>query len=107
MTTFKLVLRARKAGSIGVFGERREYEIQAADRDAASRIAIERASNEGRTLMLTAIVLVCSVALSVQDCDCEHAQYRSHFGDMIGETGDAITGDVLLQLSLLGEVVYG
>jgi hypothetical protein len=47
MTMFKLVLRARKAGSIGVFGERREYEIQAADRDDASRIAIERASNEG------------------------------------------------------------
>jgi hypothetical protein len=27
--------------------------------------------------MLTAIVLLCSVALSVQDCDREHAQYRS------------------------------
>jgi hypothetical protein len=57
--------------------------------------------------MLTAIVLVCSVALSVQDCDREHAQYRSHFGDMIGETGDATTGDVFLQCCLLGEVVYG
>jgi hypothetical protein len=56
--------------------------------------------------MLTAIVLVCSVALSVQDCDREHAQYRSHFGDMMNHN-DATTGDVFLQCCLLGKVVYG
>jgi hypothetical protein len=88
--------------------------------------------------MLTAIVLVCSVALSVQDCGRDRAhdvlQVPEEFSNpftclqhgqaflastqigrdlsedarfWVGETGDAITGDVFLQLCLLGEVVYG
>lgn len=30
-----------------------------------------------------------------------------HFGDMIGEKGDATTGDVLIQCALFGTIVYG
>jgi hypothetical protein len=34
-------------------------------------------------------------------------KYPHHFADVINENDDAITGDVFLQLSLFGEVVYG
>jgi len=34
-------------------------------------------------------------------------KYPHHFGDMLSENGDAITGDVLLQCCLFGDVVYG
>jgi hypothetical protein len=34
-------------------------------------------------------------------------KYPHHWGDFQAENGDAITGDVFLQLSLFGEVVYG
>lgn len=30
-----------------------------------------------------------------------------HFGDLIGDGGDAITGDVLWQYVLLGEILFG
>jgi len=30
-----------------------------------------------------------------------------HFNDLVSETGDAITADVLLQYSLFGKVIYG
>jgi hypothetical protein len=33
--------------------------------------------------------------------------YAQHLSDIIEERGDAITGDVLLQCSLLGDVIYG
>jgi hypothetical protein len=35
------------------------------------------------------------------------AKYPHHWADLIGECGDAITGDVLLQMSILGDLVYG
>jgi len=35
------------------------------------------------------------------------AQYPEHFQDLINDLADAITGDVFLQLAVLGEVVYG
>lgn len=34
-------------------------------------------------------------------------RYPRHFADMIGETGDATTGDVLIQLSIFDEIVFG
>jgi hypothetical protein len=35
-------------------------------------------------------------------------KYPRHFGDMLSEVNaDAITGDVLLQCSIFGEIVYG
>lgn len=34
-------------------------------------------------------------------------KYPRHFGDMLGETGDASTGDVLVQLAVFGEIVFG
>lgn len=34
-------------------------------------------------------------------------RYLRHFADFMRENEDAITGDVFLQLSLFGEVVYG
>lgn len=34
-------------------------------------------------------------------------KYPKHFGDVIAETEDADTGDVLLQLALFGELIYG
>lgn len=34
-------------------------------------------------------------------------KYLHHFKDVIGETGDATTGDVLVQCALFGEIVYG
>ena len=32
--------------------------------------------------------------------------YFHHFRDIVMETGDAITGDVLIQFALFGEVVF-
>ena len=34
-------------------------------------------------------------------------KYPLHFGDMMGDTGDAETGDILFQLYVFKEVVYG
>jgi hypothetical protein len=34
-------------------------------------------------------------------------KYPDHFKDVVDENADAITGDVMLQLALFGEVVYG
>lgn len=34
-------------------------------------------------------------------------QHPRHFADMIGENGDATTGDVLVQLAVFGELVFG
>lgn len=34
-------------------------------------------------------------------------KYPHHFVDIIRETGDATTGDVLVQCALFGEIVYG
>ncbi len=34
-------------------------------------------------------------------------KYPRHFADFINENGDADTGDVFLQLAVLGDVVYG
>lgn len=34
-------------------------------------------------------------------------KYPHHFKDVIAETGDATTGDVLVQCALFGEIVYG
>lgn len=34
-------------------------------------------------------------------------KYPKHYGDAIGETGDAITGDVFLQCCLFGDIIYG
>lgn len=34
-------------------------------------------------------------------------KYPKHFADMVQENDDAITGDVLLQCCLFGELVYG
>jgi len=34
-------------------------------------------------------------------------KYPRHFGDLVGETGDAETGDILFQLICFGEIVYG
>ena len=36
-----------------------------------------------------------------------HPQYRHHFANFMAENEDAETGDVFLQFSVLGEVVYG
>lgn len=35
------------------------------------------------------------------------AKYGNHFRDLVGETDDAITADVFLQLVALGDIVYG
>lgn len=35
------------------------------------------------------------------------SEYPRHFGDLVGETGDAETGDILFQLICFGEIVYG
>lgn len=35
-----------------------------------------------------------------------HDKYPHHYNDVMGETGDAITGDVLVQCALLGNIVY-
>lgn len=34
-------------------------------------------------------------------------KYPHHFIDIVRETGDATTGDVLVQCALLGDIVYG
>lgn len=34
-------------------------------------------------------------------------EHPRHFGDLVGETEDAETGDVLFQLICFGEIVYG
>lgn len=34
-------------------------------------------------------------------------KYLHHFKDIIAETGDATTGDVLVQCALFGDIVYG
>lgn len=34
-------------------------------------------------------------------------QYSQAFSDMINESGDAITGDMLVQLAVFGDVIYG
>lgn len=34
-------------------------------------------------------------------------EYPRHFGDMVGNTEDAETGDILFQLICFGEIVYG
>jgi hypothetical protein len=34
-------------------------------------------------------------------------KYPHHFKDVLGETGDATTGDVLVQCALFGKIVYG
>lgn len=34
-------------------------------------------------------------------------KYLHHFKDIIGETGDATTADVLVQCALFGKIVYG
>lgn len=34
-------------------------------------------------------------------------KYPHHFVDIVRETGDATTGDVLVQCALLGDIVYG
>lgn len=34
-------------------------------------------------------------------------EYPHHFGDILKENDDAITGDVFLQLCVFGEVIYG
>lgn len=34
-------------------------------------------------------------------------KYPRHFGNLISDNDDAETGDVLLQCSVLGEIVYG
>jgi hypothetical protein len=34
-------------------------------------------------------------------------KYPSHLSDLVEEQDDAITADILLQLALFGELVYG
>jgi hypothetical protein len=34
-------------------------------------------------------------------------QYPKHFADLAANSGDAITGDVLVQLAVFGELIYG
>jgi len=36
-----------------------------------------------------------------------HDKYPRHYGDILQENEDAITGDVFLQCALFGEVIYG
>ncbi len=35
------------------------------------------------------------------------SKHARHFGDLVSETGDAITADVLMQCIVLGDVIYG
>lgn len=35
------------------------------------------------------------------------AKYPHHMGDLLADNSDAETGDVLVQLALLGDIVYG
>ena len=35
------------------------------------------------------------------------SKYPDHFNDVVREMGDAITGDVLVQCALFGDIVYG
>lgn len=34
-------------------------------------------------------------------------KYKHHFSDILGEDGDATTGDVLIQCALFGDIIFG
>ena len=54
----------------------------------------------GGTLILNRASIVAGLALMAKIAP-------RHFGAVIGDGGDAITGDVFLQCCVLGEVMYG
>ena len=56
--------------------------------------------DEGKVLELTREKIMQGIKVMAE-------KYPKHFGDMIAENGDAITGDVLLQCALFREVKYG
>jgi hypothetical protein len=64
------------------------------------RIAEDETGEEPEELELTREKLIAGVKLFAQ-------RYPKHFADMQTERGDANTGDLFLQLSLLGSIVYG
>ena len=35
------------------------------------------------------------------------SKYPHHFADIVGDNSDCITGDVLVQCALFGEIIYG
>ena len=37
----------------------------------------------------------------------DYPQFRDHFADFMGENDDAKTGDIFVQLAVMGEVVFG
>lgn len=55
---------------------------------------------QGRTYELTLDKLKAGLQILAD-------KYPHHFKDVIDETGDATTGDVLVQCALFGEIVYG
>ncbi len=40
-------------------------------------------------------------------CELMAEKYPFHYADAVGENDDAITGDVFLQLVVMGELIYG
>lgn len=48
-----------------------------------------------------------SIAKLIEGLGVMAEQYPRHFADVIGETGDATTGDVLVQCALFAEIIFG
>ena len=78
-----------KGGAVIVYAPDRieSGKVVGADESTAYRLDL-KAMNKGLRLM-------------------RKPKYRRHYEDFITDNFDAITGDVFLQLSLFGEVIYG
>lgn len=52
-------------------------------------------------------VLVLDRAAVLRGCELMAAKYPHHFANLITDNSDCETGDVLIQLALLGDIIYG
>jgi len=69
-------------------------------REGGALIIIELGEEEPKRMRLDRAALVEGLKVMA-------TKYTKHFADVMTETGDAITGDVLLQCACFGELIYG
>lgn len=68
---------------------------------------LEITDHEARPEMNERVKLCLHRAKVVVGLQVMAEKFPKHFADMVAETGDANTGDVLLQCCLFGDVIYG
>lgn len=101
--TDDLIVNALDSADIGYWVRRVEGCGDHAGLLKGNRTAIvieDDGSRSGRQHVLDAAKVRQGVQLMLE-------KYPNHYADMLADNADCITGDVLVQLALLGEIVYG